>query len=193
MKCAFRMSAARSPAKRGRPPKFDRPSQFVALTLPDEVVRGLRKINSDLGWAIVTLFERRSPSKGADPERIDDVELVEIADRRLLIVVNRAVVKSLPGVSIVPLDTDRAFLALAPDQGMPDLELAVIDRIHDRSCGARERDTLTSLATRLRTWRRDSKLLFHSRAIIVVERAKSPARSGLSFHRARKANGKPKR
>src|SRR6476659_5581819 len=106
---------AKSPAKRGRPPKFDRPSQFVALTLPDEVVRGLRKINSDLGWAIVTLFEKGSASKVADPEKIDDVELVSIADRRLLIVVNRAVVKSLPGVNIVPLDSERAFLALEPD------------------------------------------------------------------------------
>jgi len=184
---------ASSPAKRGRPPKFDRPSQFVALTLPDEVVRGLGKINPDLGWAIVTLFETGSASKAADPGRIDDVALVRIADRRSLIVVNRAVVKSLPGISIVPLDSDRAFLALDPDHGMPDLELAVIDRIRNPSSGAHERKALTNFWTQLRTWRHDSGLRFHSRAIIVVERTNRRKHSRPSSQRARKAKGRPKK
>jgi hypothetical protein len=182
-----------SPAKRGRPPKFDRPSQFVALTLPDEVVRGLRKINPDLGWAIVTMFEKRSASMVAHPRKIDDVELVRIAERLLLIVVNRAVVKRLPGISIVPLDGERAFLALAPNHGMPDLELAVIDRIQDPSCGGQERKILTSLSTRLRTWRRDSNLRFHSRAIIVVERTNRFQQHRLSSQRVRKAKSTPKK
>src|SRR5579872_5190556 len=51
--------------KRGRPPKFGRPGQFVALTLPEEVVAGLRRIDADLAWAVVRLFEkeaRRAPA-----------------------------------------------------------------------------------------------------------------------------------
>ena len=39
---------------RGRPPKFGRPSQFVALTLPEEVVAGLRRIDADVAWAVVS-------------------------------------------------------------------------------------------------------------------------------------------
>src|SRR5205814_914451 len=39
--------------KRGRPPKFGRPSRLVALTLPTQVIRGLRKLHPDLAWAIV--------------------------------------------------------------------------------------------------------------------------------------------
>jgi hypothetical protein len=50
--------APMSPSKRGRPQKFGRPSQVVALTLPEDVLRGLRKIHHDLGWAIVALFEK---------------------------------------------------------------------------------------------------------------------------------------
>ena len=32
--------------KRGRPSKFNRPSHLVALTLPDDVIAGLKKLNS---------------------------------------------------------------------------------------------------------------------------------------------------
>src|SRR6476620_917957 len=92
-----------SPSKRGRPQKFGRPSQVVALTLPEDVLRGLRKVHSDVGWAIVSLLEK-SPARPSDQsDALPDVALVTIADRRSLIVVNRAVFRRLPGVSIVPL------------------------------------------------------------------------------------------
>lgn len=44
--------------QRGRPLKFGRPAQLRALTLPLDVVRGLRRIHPDPGWAIVSLYER---------------------------------------------------------------------------------------------------------------------------------------
>ena len=74
---------------------------MAALTLPDEVVRGLRKINPDLAWAIVALYEKspRQPSP-AHPDDQPDAELVKIGDKRSLIVVNRAAFRSLPGISI---------------------------------------------------------------------------------------------
>jgi hypothetical protein len=172
--------------KRGRPPKFGRPSHVVALTLPDEVVRGLHKVHPDLAWAVVTLYEKLPNSGSAVSEPRRDVELARIAERRSLIVVNRAALKSLPGVSIVPLGGDRAFLALEPGRGVPDLELAVVDRLEDPSVDARERRALIELRSQLRTWRQDRALRFHMRGIIVVERMKngdrdrgerSPARS----------------
>ena len=158
-------------SRRGRPSKFGRPSQVVALTLPDEVVRGLRKIDPDVGWAIVTLFEK-SPA-GASSAAADaqpDVELVAIADRRSLIVVNRDHFKTLPGVNVVPLHGNRAFLALEAGGGMQDLELAVIDRLEDASVGASEQQALQTLRSQLRVWRHDRSLRFHGRSIIVVER-----------------------
>jgi hypothetical protein len=156
--------------RRGRPTKFGRPSQVVALTLPEEVVCGLRRIHPDLGWAIVALFEKapRPPAAVARPE--PDAELVTIADRRSLIVVNRAVVKSLPGINIIPLHGNRAFLALDLGHGTSDLELAVVDRLEDQSVNPRERKALRMLRSQLRIWRHDRTLRFHSRAIIVVER-----------------------
>lgn len=163
-------------AKRGRPTKFGRPSRVVALTLPDEVVRGLRKIHADLGWAIVTLFEKAPVGGSAAPETERDAELVTIADRRSLIVVNRAVFKSLPGINIIPLHGNRAFLALDIGRGMTDLEIAVIDRLEGTSIvDARERKALSGLRAQLKAWRHDRSLRFHSRAIIVVEQRR-PAR-----------------
>ena len=158
-------------ARRGRPPKFGRPSHVAALTLPDEVVRGLRKINPDLAWAIVTLFEK-APRRihAVAPDGQPDAELVKIADRRSLIVVNRAAFKSFHGVNIIPLDATRAFLALEPGRGMADLELAVIDRLEAASLAPRERKALGALRTQLSAWRHDRALTFHSQAIIVVER-----------------------
>lgn len=163
--------AQRPHVKRGRPPKFGRPSEVVALTLPEEVVRGLRTHHPDLAWAIVTMFEKRRPAVAGTPQR--DVELVTIAGRRSLIVVNRSMFKRLPGVQIVPLSAQRAFLALDPGRGMGDLEVAVLDRLESTTIGGRERKALAGLRSALRTWRHDRTLRFETRTIIMVERVRT--------------------
>lgn len=162
---------------RGRPSKFGRPSQLVALTLPVDVVRGLRKLDRDLAHAIVRVFEGTASAADDPPdESPPDVELVKIADRRSLIVIRSAVIRSLPGVNIVPLDGTRAFLALEPGRGISDLELAVIDRLDD-ALQSSERQALEQLRRQLRSWRRDPALRFHSRAILVVETLTPPSRA----------------
>ena len=163
--------------KRGRPPKFGRPSQVVALTLPEEVIAGLRTIDADLAWAVVRMFEgetRRAPAAPADRTV---VRLVGVADRRSLIVVSRAEFTRLPGVMMIPVSATRAFLALEPGLGMSDLELAVTDRLDDGTIDERERKALTRLRAQLRRWRRDRALRFHTRAIIEVEQLSSARRS----------------
>ena len=158
---------------RGRPRKFERPSQVVALTLPEEVVSGLRRLHPDIAWAIVTLFEKRASKPDAAPQ--PDTELVTIAEGRSLIVIRRQAFARLPGVQIIPLDRDRAFLALEPGRGLADLELAVIDRLASHSISTKERAALTGLHAQLRKWRRNRSLRFHSRAIIVVEGSETGA------------------
>jgi len=155
--------------RRGRPSKFGRPSQVVALTLPEDVVRGLRRIHPDLGWAIVRLLEKASTRKPVADKPQPDAELVSIADRRSLIVVNRAVFKRLPGINIIPLHGNQAFLALDAGRGMTDLELAVIDRLDDPALDPLERKALQNLRAQLRAWRQDPLMRFHSRSVIVVE------------------------
>jgi len=157
--------------RRGRPSKFGRPSRVVALTLPEDALDRLRRVHRDLGWAILKLLDKE-PRRAStlDEDAQPDVELVTVADRRSLIVVNREVIKNLPGVNIIPFSGNRAFLALDIDRGMSDLELAVSDRLGDPRVERVERRALAALRTRLTTWRRDDGLQFHTRAIIVVER-----------------------
>src|ERR1700683_1212738 len=167
--------------RRGRPSKFGRPSRVVALTLPEDALDRLRRVHRDLGWAILKLLDkepRRVSTRDEDGQ--PDGAPVPVADRRSLIVVNREVIKNLPGVNIIPFSGNRAFLALDIDRGMSDLELAVSDRLGDPRVERVERRALGALPTRLTTWRRDDGLQFHTRAIIVVERlVKKPAdRSG---------------
>jgi hypothetical protein len=140
----------------------------VALTLPEGVIQGLREVHPDLAWAVVTLFKRRKVLPQARASWAD-AELVSIADRHSLIVVKRKTLTKVPGVRAVPLDHERAFLALETGWGIADLELAVLDRLADLKSGARERATLSELRDQLRRWRHSRALRFHSHSIIVVE------------------------
>jgi hypothetical protein len=158
--------------RRGRPSKFGRPSRVVALTLPEDAIDRLHRIHRDLGWAIVKLLDTQPVPRSARAEAQPDAELVDVGSRLALIVVNREVIANLPGINIIPLSGNRAFLALAPGHGMSDLELAVSDRLSEPSLGRKERRSLTGLHKQLRAWRRDHRLRFHSLAIIVVERCR---------------------
>lgn len=161
--------------KRGRPPKFGRPARLMALTLPDDVVAWLQRINADPAWAIVSLFEQQHRrAKGRDRSH-PDVQLVSIGPRRALIVVPQAAFVALPGVSVVPLNAGRAFLALEPGKGMAELELAVVDRLDEPGLTPTEERVLDSLRRHLRAWRKEKTLAFATRSIIVVERLKGPA------------------
>src|SRR5258708_31901683 len=125
----FRSSAARqrpmdhrtqsASKRRGRPSKFGRPSRVVALTLPEDVIDQLRPVHNDLGWAIGKLLDQSPRAAGPrGDETQPDVELVTIAERRGLILVNPEAIRNLPGVNIMPLGGTRAYLALYIDRAM---------------------------------------------------------------------------
>ena len=164
------MTASRSPrrrnGRRGRPPKYGRPSQVVAVTLPIETIRTLRRRHSDLGWAIVELVQAAS-ARYSEPPIPAAADLVQVGGGQSLIVVPPDLVRSIPKVKVVPLSPERAFLALEPGRGLADLEVAVIDRI-ELAAEAPERQGLQAFLAQLRAWRRDRKLSFDLRTIILV-------------------------
>jgi hypothetical protein len=171
---------AETTRRRGRPAKFGRPGRVVALTLPEDAIRDLHRVHHDIGWAIVTLLEAARPLTALrEQEDPPDVDLVEVGERRALIVINPEVFRILPGVTLIPFGGSRAILALDVGRGMSDLELAVIDRLGDAAVGARERRALLTLRTQLVTWRHDQRVRFHTRSIIVIEQLrKTPVESG---------------
>jgi hypothetical protein len=120
----------------------------------------------------VAQFEKRGPMTDGNP--LADAELVSIGARASsLIVINRALFKRLPGVSIIPLTADRAFLALEPGCGVGDLEIAVRDRLETAAIAQSERHALLRFRRQLRGWRRTRLFRFHTRTILVVERVSS--------------------
>jgi hypothetical protein len=166
--------AAPRGTRRGRPFKFGRPARVVVLSLPEDVVTWLESIHHDLAWAIVTLFDQRLPTRR--PARRDHrpssmpAELVALAGRRGLIVVQPQQLQKLEGVSLIPLPDGRAFLALEPLKGLADLELAVIDRLASAKLSREKRAQLETFRDQLRRWRRTPGLRFRSRSIILAER-----------------------
>jgi hypothetical protein len=92
-----------SARRRGRPSKFGRPGRVVALTLPEDAIRELHRLHHDIGWAIVKLLEGARPVAAATArDEQPDVELVEVGERRALIVINLEAFRTLPGVNIIP-------------------------------------------------------------------------------------------
>jgi hypothetical protein len=164
--------SAKATRGRGRPQKYGRPSEIVAVTLPSEVLQHLRTLHSDLGWAIVSLVEAGAVPTMAPTTRTAkaEAELVGIGSGQALIAVSSDVIRSLPGVQLIPLSATQAFLALESGKGMADLEVAVIDRLERIKRPGRERDTLEQLLKQLRRWRRDPSLTFEPRSIILVAR-----------------------
>lgn len=159
---------------RGRPPKFGRPAQLVALTLPQDTIEYLQGVDTDLGWAIVKLANGvQGSDPGVPPLHTvpPDVDLVPIAPHQYLIVVRaHESFAWLPGVDLVPLGHGRAFLAFRGGSTVEGLELSLIDRLEDETLRPADAARLKAFRDILRAWRRDQALTFHERTIVVVER-----------------------
>lgn len=155
--------------RRGRPLKFGRPGQSVTLTLPADVVDWLHTLHDDLAWAIVGLFEHRDHVKKSNRLKSAVAELVQLPGRRALILVRPDLLRSVPGVAVVPLSDGRAFIALEAGGGVADLELAVLDRLDSPGVAGTERAQLTEFRQLIREWRKQG-LRFQPRSILVAER-----------------------
>lgn len=167
---AMSQPAASSRPRRGRPPKFGRPAQLVTLTLPDDVVDRLKQMGPDLGWAVVKLCERASKQDRRDGQPRPIADLVQLPNRRALILVKPDVFRNIPGVAVIPLADGRGFLALEPGRGVAELEIAVLDRIDSDGVPEPERAALLTMRALLRQWRQEG-IRFHARSIIVAERS----------------------
>jgi hypothetical protein len=157
--------------RRGRPPKFGRPSQLVAFTLPKDVLKALRALHRDPAWAVVQLVESSLTLRNRRQTLIAPpaiAELVHLPGNRGLIVVQSNVFGRLPGISTIPLANGRAFLAFDQPARLSDLEVAILDKLQVTSTSRVERGQLRESLHTVRTWRRDRRLVFRTKSIIVV-------------------------
>ena len=110
--------------KRGRPRKFARPSRAVTLTLPEEVIAALSKIDRDLSRAVVRLAQPELAKKPRPP-----AELSAFGRRAVIVVNPTRTLEQLTGVSLVPLSDGRALISFDEPLSVAQLELRIQDAI----------------------------------------------------------------
>ena len=163
-------------SKRGRPLKFNRPARQVTLTLPDDVIARLSRVDDDMGRAVVRLAMAARPaaeSQGA--------ELTTFGGRAVIVVAPTKALERVRGVELVPLADGRALIALSEGTTKADFELGVRDLLEGGSLGDADRRTLKSLLTFVADARRQGGLTL--RTILVLH----------SRRKARKASKSPGR
>jgi hypothetical protein len=158
---------------RGRPLKYGRPAHLVSVTLPEDTVHELQQIDTDLGRAIVVLVDAVAGPRELAANR-PIVTYEKVGRRRSLILVDREAVKGVPGCELIPVSDDRALLTLQDGRGLPDLELAIVDRLADYDVTGRQREGLEALRRALMECRRANDVEVESRSIFVVEKSSRP-------------------
>ena len=93
--------------RRGRPPKFTRPSRTITVTLPEDVLTSLAELDTDMGRAIVRLT--MTASNGSSSR---GVEVATFGSRAVIVVPPTKLLKQLPRVELVPLADGRALISI---------------------------------------------------------------------------------
>lgn len=152
--------------RRGRPPKFGRPSRTVTLTLPEDVIAALLKADSDLSKAVVRLLE----PVAHDVVPVPPAELSRYRDSAVIVVRPVTALKAISGVTLVPLPDGRALISLDMSMTVADFELKLRDSLDEnRDMDKRERSVLAAIVEILKSARGARKVLVRQRSIIVLQ------------------------
>jgi len=147
--------------RRGRPPKFTRPSRTITVTLPEDVLTSLAELDTDMGRAIVRLT--MTASNGSSSR---GVEVATFGSRAVIVVPPTKLLKQLPRVELVPLADGRALISIDDEMSEEQFELAVRDLLDRKATAATDRGVLEQLLGVLQEHRQTDTLTV--RRIIVL-------------------------
>lgn len=154
------------PLRRGRPQKFGRPSRAVTLTLPEDIIEGLARLDEDLGRAVVHLAQ----SAVSDGAPRPDAELANYRDSAVIVTKPAGALERIPGVTLIPLPDGRALISLAEHVSVYEFELKLRDAVEEGDdIDARDRAVLLSIADILKAARSTKGIVVHQRSIIVLQ------------------------
>ncbi len=151
---------------RGRPMKYGRTARPVTVTLPEDVLARLGAIHNDVGQAIVTLVERRAPSRAAATR---SAEVTAYGKHAVIVVTPIRALKRLPGVQLVPIGGGRALISLDAPRTIAQFELDLRDAAEVDDLSADERNALRAVADILSKSRKSRDVSVEERTIIVLE------------------------
>lgn len=158
--------------RRGRPRKFAAESKPVTITLPVDVIETLSASGGDMSRTIVRLAALEGHRR-----TFPAAELVTFGRHAVIAVTPSRTLERRTGVSLVPLPDGRALISFEQALSIPALELLIADALEDRTLPAVDREIFGSIATILKTARRDADISLMQRSIIVLRgrrRGKAP-------------------
>ncbi len=157
-------------SKRGRPQKFNRPARQVTLTLPEDVIAGLSKVDDDLGRAVVRLAMATRPAIASR-----SAELSTFGSHAVILVAPAKVLERVRGVELVPLADGRALVSLAEGTTEDQFELGLRDLLESDTLSGRDRRTLSSLLPLVADARRQGGLTLRKILVLRARRGRRRA------------------
>lgn len=154
------------PSRRGRPQKFGRRSRPVTLTLPEDVIAALARIDDDLSRAVVRVVQPTLSNRRAMPP----VELSKFGKGAVIVIRPVPAMSRIPGVRLAPLPDGRTLITLKESMNVHEFELRLRDALDsDRNVKPWERSIMSSVGEILRAARKTNKVGLHRRGIIVLQ------------------------
>lgn len=152
-------------ARRGRPQKFGRPSRAVTMTLPEDVIKALGGVDTDLGRAVVRLTQPLL----ADVVHQPPAELAKYGTSAIIIVKPFDALSAMAGVTLVPLPDGRAVISLEDSMSVHEFELRLRDATEADDLEPRERAALSAIGEILKSARHTKGVVVQQRNIIVLQ------------------------
>jgi hypothetical protein len=149
----------------GRPRKFGRPSRTVALTLPEDVIAALGRLDPDLGRAVVRLSQPLVADRTTRPP----VELARYRDHAVIVVPPVKSLERIAGVTIVPLPDGRALISLEESMSIFEFEVKLLYALADVKLPPEDRSVMSSIAEILKHARKTKGVSLFGRSIIVMK------------------------
>ena len=140
----------------GRPPKYAEHSRPVTVTLPQSVLKGLRRIDKDRGSAIVKLTKDVMTTGGVARPLVEVIEMA--AGTGLLVVAESPTLRRIPFLHLVEVAPMRLLLSLEPGHDFRSLELAITDALEAVPGTERaEREMIEQVLVQIRRARQEER------------------------------------
>jgi len=150
--------------RRGRPRKFGKPARAVTLTLPEEVITALGRVDPDISRAVVQLAQPALAGAFHPP-----AELAAFGGRAVIVVRPSRVLEREAGIVLVPLSDSRALISFDESMTVADIELAVRDALAGKHLAPADVRVFASVADLLKQARHTRSVTVRRRCIIVLE------------------------